>query len=119
MAKPTTVKVTFWHMLRDVLIASINKGQFLAAILGLLLVIYFVRAPIDTITALLVSVINALISGALIGYALGLGSIAGWYFHAKSLRRKHHEELNRIASEKTEVQKKLLGSGKVKSSKKR
>ena len=119
MAKaPTAVKVTFWHFLRDVFVASINKGQFPLAILALILSIYALRVPPDVLAEHGREVLRGLQNGYLVGYAFWISTVAGWYLTAKSLRRKHYDELIRIAGEKKELQKQQLGS-KVKSSKHR
>lgn len=120
MAKlPQATKVTFWQFLRDVFVASINKGQFPVAILGTLLIIYCIRVTPDILAELGRGIINSLLAGYFVGYAISVLAIGGWYFHAKSLRRKHYDELGRIADEKTELQKKQLGPTKVRSSKNR
>ena len=119
MAKTSPVpKVGFFHFLRDVFVASINKGQFPLAILGLVLGIYCVRVPPDVLAEHGREFFMGLRDGFLVGYLLFFTTLGGWYVHAKSLRRKHHDELNRIATEETELQKKQLGS-KIKSSKNR
>jgi hypothetical protein len=113
---PTVVKVTFWHFLRDVFIASINKGQFPVAILGLILAIYCLRVSPDVLAQHGREILQGLAQSYLIGYALFIGIVPIWYAHTRSLRKKHYLELKRIAEEKTEVQKSKLGS-KIKSSK--
>lgn len=114
---PNVTKVTLWHSLRDIFVASINKGQFPVAILGLVLCIYCLRVAPEVLTEHGREFIKALREGYLVGYVLFAGVTGVWYIHAKKLRRKHHDELNRIAKEKTDLQQKLLGP-KVKSSKK-
>lgn len=117
MAKtPVVVKVTAWQFLRDVFVTSINKGQFPIAILALVISIYCVRVPPDVLAEHGREVFVGLKNGYLVGYVLFIMTVGGWWSHAKGLRRKHYEELDRIAPEKTELQKKLLGN-KVKSSK--
>jgi hypothetical protein len=117
MAKtPTVTKVTMWHFLRDVFVASINKGQFPMAILGLIIVIYMVRVSPEQLAEFGKSILASLQAGNLWGYLLFILTLGGWYTHTKSLRRKHFYELGRIAGEKTGLQKRELGN-KVKSSK--
>ncbi|MCC7307707.1 MAG: hypothetical protein IT173_09075 [Acidobacteria bacterium] len=117
MAKtPHVTKVTISQAVRDVFIASINKGQFPLALLGAIILFYFWLIPPDALAEQGHQVVDDLRAGYLVGYLLGIGAIGGWYLHAKSLRRSHYEELHRMAEEKTELQKKQL-PGKVKSSK--
>jgi hypothetical protein len=38
-------QIGFYHMLRDVLVASLNKGQFLVALNGLILIVLILKMP--------------------------------------------------------------------------
>lgn len=109
-------KVTMWEMLRDIFVNATNKGQLPAAILGLLLVIYFIRMPVDDLKQLGSNVVEYLKTGYLLGYFLFIITLLGWFYHAKRLRRSASREQDRIGNEKTNLQKKKL-PGKVKSSK--
>ena len=109
-------KVTVWEMFRDIFIAAINKGQFLVAILGVLLIIFAVRLPPADLKEFAVRIIEYLKTGYLLGYLLFIITLTGWFFHAKRLRRKSFEEHDRIGIEKSDLQKRHL-PGKVKSSK--
>lgn len=117
MAKPPGVKkIGFWHMVRDVLIASLNKGQFLVALLGMMIMLMIVKMPAADVSRLMFEVVGKLESGYLAGYLLSIILGGGWFAHAKFQRRIIQNELNRIAEQRTELQRKQLG--KVKSSKK-
>lgn len=114
---PPKVKVTWAQMVRDVFIAAINRGQFLTAILGLILVIIAWRLPTEDLSAFVKSIIESLKTGYLLGYVLFILAITGWFIHSKRLRRLATFEQTRIGDEKTKLQK-IAGLGKkVKSSK--
>jgi hypothetical protein len=105
--KPT--KITFWHMLRDVLVKSIDKGQFLVAVLALIVIFWLWKMPSEDASRLAFDVLNKFSNGSLIGYGLtGIVSIM-WFLHAKHLRRKGEEELKRVTGVRTKLQKKELG----------
>jgi hypothetical protein len=109
-------KVTIWEMFRDIFVTSINKGQFLMAILGLILIIFAFRLPPEDLKEFVSRIIEYLKSGYLVGYFLFIICLVGWTFHVKRLRRRSFEEHDRIGTEKSDLQKKHL-PGKVKSSK--
>jgi hypothetical protein len=109
-------KFTIWQMFRDIFVTAINKGQLPATILGLLLVIFAIRMPIEDLKQFALLVVQQLTSGYLFGYFMFIITLLGWFFHAKRLRRRSFEEHERIGKEKSELQKTAL-PGKVKSSK--
>lgn len=111
-------KVTIAQAVRDIFLAAINKGQFLVAILGLILVIIAWRLPSDDLSKFASNIVEDLKNGYLLGYFLFIISLGGWFIHAKRLRRTAHHEHKRIGLEKSELQEKAL-PGKVKSSKRR
>lgn len=116
---PVKPKVTFWHMWRDIFVAAINKGQFLTAILGLLLLVIVWRLPSEELSAITKDVVNSLKSGYLVGYALFALALLGWFAHAKSLRTIATTEQKRIGNEKSELQKRAGLGNRVRSSKKK
>lgn len=111
-------KFTIWQMFSNIFVTAINKGQLPGAILGLLLIILFVRMPAADLSQLASNVLVNLKNGYLLGYFLFIMTLGGWYFHAKHLRRKAYLEQERMGIEKSEVQERAL-PGKVKSSKRR
>jgi hypothetical protein len=115
MAKAPAQKIGFWHMVRDVLIASMNKGQFPLALFGMILVVLIWSMPPADVSLLVFQVIDDLKRGYLFGYALAAGTASGWFVHAKFQRRVITEEMRRIGNERSSLQKRELGA-KVKSS---
>ena len=117
MSKPKSpaVKVTFWHMLRDVLIASLNKGQFLVALSFLVVIIILLKMPGQDVSRLAFEVVQKLENGRLLGYLMTILISGGWFTHAKWQRRRIATELTRLADERNKLQKKSI-TGKVTSS---
>jgi len=102
--------------LRDVLIASINKGQFPFAILGLVLLALIMRMPPEDVSKLVFRLLDGLERGSLLGYLLSLLFLAGWYVHARYQRRVISGEIARMAAERNMLQSKNLGQQRIKSS---
>lgn len=99
----------FWGMVRDIIIASINKGQFL--LMGGWLIIFVLILKVDSNEAshLLRNFKTLLIDLRILGWSLSGITIVGWYFNLKFVRRSFHREMNRISREKKEYQEKQLG----------
>jgi hypothetical protein len=96
-------------MIRDILIASLNKGQFPLAIVGLLVAIVLARMPPEDISKLVFLIIENLKNGAFVGYVLFVATTGGWFVHARFQRRVITGEMRRISDERTRVQEKALG----------
>jgi len=102
-------------MWRDVLIASLNKGQFLIGLVGMIFTIMILKMPSEDVSKLVFEIINDLKDGSLYGYLGGIISIMGWFLHAKGQRRRISKEMERIGREKSKLQSNQLG-GDVRSS---
>lgn len=101
--------VTVPHMMRDVLIASLNKGQFPLALVGCILIIVFLRMPAQDLSKFLFQVLEYLREGYVGGYILFGLSLVGWYSHSRFQRRFHSAEVTRIADERNKLQSAELG----------
>lgn len=106
--EPARRTINIWAMIRDVLIASINKGQLLIAGVILFILILAVKMPSEQTGELLKKIFDSLISGYILGYILFVASVFGWFVHVKIQRRTFHDEIRRVGDEKTELQKKIL-----------
>ena len=73
--------------LRDILVASISKGQFPLAMVGLIAMSLIWKMPPEDVSKLAFRVVDGLERGALFGYLLALAAIGGWGAHAKYRRR--------------------------------
>jgi len=80
---------------RDILVASINKGQFPLAILGLIAMSLIWRMPPEDVSKLMFRIVDGLERGVLLGYGLALVAIGGWFVHARYQRRVISVELSR------------------------
>jgi hypothetical protein len=97
---------------RDVLIASLNKGQFPLALLALIILALIWKLPAEDVSALVFMTFNKL---EYWGYPLSVVAFGGWFFHARRQRQLIVAELERISHERDKIQEKTLG-GRVKSS---
>ena len=101
-------KPNFWGMMRDVLIASMNKGLFLPAMTGFLLMILVIKLPMEEVSILLHRLIDLFVSFKITGWVAAGGVTFAWYFNAKFLRRSHTNEMTRIGDEKKGLQEKVV-----------
>ncbi|MCC5933345.1 MAG: hypothetical protein JJU35_03800 [Balneolales bacterium] len=108
-------RVTWAQAVRDLGIKSMNTGQFPFFCLFLLSFVIVLSLPAHDLSTLLRRLAGHLVKFELLAYILWFGTIAGWYFHAKYVRKAHAEEYRRIASEKTYLQE-LLNQNKFNSS---
>jgi hypothetical protein len=106
-------------MLRDIFVASINRGQFLLAIVGGLLALVIVKMPGDDVSRLVFRLVESIESGKILGYVLAMVLAIGWFWHARWQRRMITEEMHRIGQQRTEAQSKAGLAKKLKSSEKR
>ena len=111
MAKPKnqSVKVTWAHAFRDIVVASINRGQL--PILGVFAVVCLIiwRMPATKVGDLSKDVVDKLAHGQMWAYPLLLLVLLGWYIHAKIMRRIYSNEFRRVGREKSELQGKAAG----------
>ena len=109
--KPTTFnnyRINFWKMMRDVLIASLAKGQFLVAMAGFIIMCVVLRLPPQDLSSATFAIIDLFKSLFYLGY-LGFVLIAvAWFMHAKRMRKIHTEEVKRLSSERNKWQQKAL-----------
>jgi hypothetical protein len=111
-------KVGFWEFLRDVLIASMNKGQFPAALLAMVVLSVIWRMPPVDVSKLMFRLLDVAEEERLVGYAVSVVSLFGWFFHARYQRKLINQEMKRISNERNQLQTRELGK-KVKSSEER
>ena len=103
-------------MVRDVSIASMNKGQFPLAIVGVIFIISISKLSEENTAKLILKLVDSFVNLHLLGWFLFIMSLFGWFLTAKLLRKSHSDEIKRIAEHKTELQQKVLNK-KLKSSK--
>jgi hypothetical protein len=108
-------KFSYAQMMRDVLVASMNKGQFPLAIVALIFIVIIVKMPAEDVSKLMFHVVERLEQGQMIGYVLAVFFAMGWFFHARFQRRLINDEMQRISQQRTSLQARTLGK-RIKSS---
>ena len=103
-------------MLRDVLVASMNKGQFPFAVCALIFIVMILRMPAADVSRLMFHLVNLAERGQIIGWILAVLELAAWFFHSRRQRRLITSEMRRMAKERNEHQARTIGSHRVKSS---
>lgn len=99
-----------WGMIRDIIIASMNKGQFLVAGVWLLLLILFLKLSPNQAYAVVRKFGKLLVNGQIAGWVLLWIVVIAWLFHSKYQRRNFTREMKRIAQEKKDIQQTQLGT---------
>lgn len=94
---------------RDIVVTSMNRGQLpILGMIGVALLLIW-KMPEANAAELVVSIVDGLKQGELVGYLMFVLSIAGWYFHAKWMRKLFSSETKRIGQEKSGLQSALTG----------
>lgn len=102
-------KVTIAEATRDVVIASMNKGQLPLVFVGFYVLVILIRVPDHELVSFLRKFAFALKDYCYWGYILSILITFGWFFSARMMRKMHSEECHRIGKEKSSLQEKLLG----------
>jgi len=105
---PNYYKPNFWGAARDVLIASMNKGQFPFAVFAIIILALILKMPSEDVTDFAYKVLQALVNTRILGWALTILLALGWFISNKALRRKQSTEFRRIGNEKKKVQEELI-----------
>ena len=103
------------QMIRDIAVASINKGQFPAFVVGMNVFAAILKMPPRDVSTLVFRFLEAGERHELLGYALSGLITIGWFVHARFQRRLIHGELSRVSSERNRAQGHVLGN-RIKSS---
>ena len=97
-----------WHMLRDVLVTAMHKGQLIPVLCAIMVVVFLLRLPPVDLAALGREIVHGLQSGSLIGWCLFVLISGAWTLFSRQSTRRHGEEMRRITREKSELQEKAL-----------
>jgi hypothetical protein len=107
--KNSRTYVNFWAFLQNVLIHSINKGQFpLACVSGIIALIIW-RMPPEFSAKLLDRILFNLTTWKGASYILNFTIPTAWAYHARWQRRSISSEIDRIGREKTQLQEQITG----------
>lgn len=96
---------TWAKAFRDIVVASINKGQFPLVAVFLIFAIISWRIPAEVIGKVVEDVFYSGNRG-IYGYILSLIIAFAWLGHSKKMRKEHSDELERIGTEKSKAQSK-------------
>ena len=110
MSKSRAKETNMWWFLRDVFIASINKGQFPMAIVGLIFVILVLKMPSQDVSALVRDIFSSLKKTVGVSYSLNATLVIGWGLHSRWQRRQISHEMERMGREKTRLQEQQTGA---------
>jgi len=94
----------FFGMVENIFIASMTKGQAPLFVIGALIALMIWKMPAEDITKLANRILDALIKGQILGYALGGCAITGWFVHARVQRKTITREMERLADARDERQ---------------
>ena len=90
----------FARMMRDVLVASIYRGQFPPALIGLIILAIILKMPAADVSKVMLHLLDLLERHELLGYLLAMICATGWFLHARLQRRWIGEERLRLNSER-------------------
>jgi hypothetical protein len=82
-------------MLQSVLLASIEKGQFVIAILGIVAVVMLLKMRSADVAQLALRVLDVVQSRSFFGYVFGLAALMGWRVHVRWLKHSYELKLDR------------------------
>lgn len=101
--------IGFWHMVRDVLVASMNKGQaplFLS--FGVIFLMVW-RMPPEDVSKLVFRLVGRFEQWHIWGWVLSGIMLVGWITHVKVQRQIIVGEMRRMGSARTALQRDKLG----------
>ena len=97
-------RVGFFEFLRDVLIASMSKGQFPAALIAMIVLSMIWRMPPTDLSRLVIRLLDAAEQKSLVGYGASVLLLSGWFFHARYQRRLIERQMQRMSDEGNQMQ---------------
>ena len=102
-------QVTWAQAFRDIIIASMNRGQL--PILGMVGIVFLLvwKMPDEKASQLVFDLYGKLMEMEMWAYMLLAVTLVGWYSHAKIMRREFSREYRRIGQEKSDLQSKAAG----------
>jgi hypothetical protein len=88
-----------WHMLRDVLGWSMAYGQFVTALMALIIIVGILRLSPSDLAALTRKIIGSF-QNEFYGHFFNAFLMVGWVVHVRALKSLHEQQIQRITSEK-------------------
>jgi|ERR1035438_6958645 hypothetical protein len=105
-AKPVKRKFSAWQTVRDVLVESMRRGQLPLLSFACVIALILWKTPTDYFPTLWEKVFEIKGSIMSVSVVLNLVLVFGWYFNAKSLRRRFKDENLRLIDERNVLQEK-------------
>lgn len=105
--KEENVKINIPAMVRDIAIHAISRGQIIPVAIFLIIIVIVFRLPPQILGEIVKDLFLKASRFYALGYVLSIFLILGWYIHVKFLNQIHEREMDRIAQEKTKLQKQL------------
>ncbi len=108
-SKPSKGSVSWAQATRDMVVTSMNRGQF--PILGTIVIVGLLifRMPEQDISTLVFGIIESLSDGELWAYVAEFFTLGAWFTHTKLMRKMFSEEAERIGREKSKMQSRAAG----------
>ncbi len=106
-------------MWNNVLIASLSKGQFPVALLGLIIIVIILRLPPNDLSKLVIAIFDNITSNLIFSFFISPMLVLGWFFHVRWQRKMYIDEIKRITDERNNAQQHLIGEKMTSSEKKR
>lgn len=107
--KNQTKTIGWPQAIRDIVVASINKGQLpILGIIAVMLVVLW-RIPPQDLSKLVDKLFELTAKHQILAYALNVILIIGWYIHSRFLRKMFSTEMERIGNEKSVLQNIVAG----------
>lgn len=103
------VKFSWANAFRDIVVRSIDRGQFLFVALWLMGMVILIKMPGEDVSKMMNAILERLERGELFAYVVNLLVLGGWYFHARWMRKQAAHEFDRIGTEKSRLQDQLTG----------
>jgi hypothetical protein len=101
--------ITWAQVVRDVLIASMNKGQFPIAIVSFIIILLIIKMPAADVSKLVFSILDELENGKIMGWFLFGTSVLSWFAHARWQRKQFTYEIDRLSVERNKAQQRNFG----------
>lgn len=103
-------RVTWAQAVRDIFIASINRGQLPILFVGAIIALIIWKMPEEDVSKFAFEFLDLLKNNEMWAYVLLVVVLIGWFIHAKLMRNSVNSEFERIGREKSALQGKVAGT---------
>ncbi|MFJ2992719.1 hypothetical protein [Pandoraea sp. NPDC087047] len=107
--KQQRANVSWAQAVRDMVTASINRGQLPLFGFFFIIVVLVLKMPAEDVSRLVFELLACLKQGELIAYIVSGLLALGWFWHAKVMRKISSDEFDRIGNEKSRLQSQVTG----------